>query len=58
MKTNDEGVGRGLMQTDKNKIIRIMIVDNEGGICDIYKDFLLNKGFEIEAFLDVGNAVK
>jgi len=37
---------------------KIMVVDNENGICDIYKKVLLAEGFDVETFLDGGTAVQ
>jgi len=36
---------------------RIMVVDNEDDICDIYKRVLVSEGFDVEAFLDGGTAI-
>ena len=42
----------------ENQKKKIMVVDNEDGICDIYKKVLLDEGFEVEAFLDGGTAIE
>ena len=36
---------------------RIMVVDNEDNICDIYKKVLINEGYDVEAFMDGGSAI-
>jgi len=36
---------------------RIMVVDNEDNICDIYKKVLTKEGFDVESFLDGGSAI-
>ena len=37
---------------------RIMLVDNEDSICDIYKRILTDEGFEVESFIDGGTAIE
>ncbi|MBN1823808.1 MAG: response regulator [Endomicrobiales bacterium] len=37
---------------------RIMVVDNEDKICDIYKRVLVNEGYEVEACYDGDEAVQ
>ena len=46
------------MQEEKPLKKKIMVVDNEDGICDIYKKVLLDEGFDVEAFIDGGSAVQ
>lgn len=36
---------------------RVMVVDNEDNICDIYKKVLLKEGFDVESFIDGGSAI-
>jgi DNA-binding NtrC family response regulator len=48
MQQNDEGAPKK----------KVMVVDNEHGICDIYKKVLIDAGFDVEAFLDGGSAVE
>ncbi len=36
---------------------RIMVVDNEDNICDIYKKVLIHEGYDVESFLDGSTAI-
>lgn len=45
------------MQTNSPQKTRIMVIDNEDNICDIYKRVLADRGFEVETFLDASAAI-
>ena len=46
------------MHTKQDQKQKIMVVDNEDNICDIYKKVLISEGFDVEAFMDGGSAVE
>lgn len=49
---------RGTAMTTSENRKRIMVIDNEDSICEIYKRVLVDEGFEVEVYNDGGSAVE